>query len=137
MSRISKLRFCIYTRGDIVAKSTGIQQIILFTKELAMDSTRSALFAFSLAILFAGPVSADTLLMDNVQSSTQVAMPQRGMSMDAVRATFGTQVTEHAPVPTNEGPLHPPITRWDYDGYSVFFENSTVLHSVVTHAQTE
>jgi len=102
-----------------------------------MDSTRSALFAFSLATLFAGPVSADTLLMDNVQSSTQAAMPQRGMTMDAVRAKFGNPVTEHAPVPTNEGPRHPPITRWDYDGYSVFFENSTVLHSVVTHAQTE
>jgi len=40
-------------------------------------------------------------------------------------------------VSTNDGPLHPPITRWDYDGYSVFFENSTVLHSVVTPAQAE
>ena len=102
-----------------------------------MDSIRSVMFALSLAILLAGPASADTLLMDNVQSSMQAAMPQRGMSMDAVRAEFGNPVTEHAPVPTNEGPLHPPITRWDYDGYSVFFENSTVLHSVATHAQAE
>jgi hypothetical protein len=97
-----------------------------------MDSTRSALFAFSLAILFAGPACADTLLMDNVQSESQMVLPHRGMSMDAVRAEFGNPVTEHPPVSTNEGPLHPPITRWDYDGYSVFFENSTVLHSVVT-----
>lgn len=102
-----------------------------------MESTRSALCAFSLAILFAGPVYADTLQMDNVQTATQVVMPQRGMSMDAVRAKFGNPVTEHPAVPINEGPLHPPITRWDYDGYSVFFENSTVLHSVVTHAQAE
>ena len=102
-----------------------------------MDSIRSVMFAFSLAILFAGPACADTLLMDNVQSAPQVVMPHRGMSMDAVRAEFGNPVTEHAPVPTNEGPLHPPITRWDYGGYSVFFENSTVLHSVVTHAQAE
>jgi hypothetical protein len=117
--------------------SAGIKQIILITKELAMDSTRSALFAFSLAILFTGPACADTLLMDNVQSVTQVSTPQRGMSMDAVRAEFGNPLTEHAPVPTNDGPLHPPITRWDYDGYSVFFENSTVLHSVMAHAQAE
>jgi hypothetical protein len=102
-----------------------------------MDSTRSALFAFSLAILSAGPVCADTLVMDNVQASTQAGVPQRGLSMDAVRARFGNPVTEHAPVPTNEGPLHPPITRWDYPGYSVFFENSTVLHTVVVHAQAE
>ena len=102
-----------------------------------MDSTRSALFAFSLTILSAGPVCADTLVMDNLQSASQMSMPQRGMSMDAVRAKFGNPLTEHPAVPTNEGPLHPPITRWDYDGYSVFFENSTVLHSVVTHAQAE
>jgi hypothetical protein len=102
-----------------------------------MDSTYSVLFAFLLAIVSAGPVCADTLLMDNVQSSTQASLPQRGMSMDAVRAKFGNPVTEHPAVPTNEGPLHPPITRWDYPGYSVFFENSTVLHSVVAHAQAE
>ena len=99
-----------------------------------MDSTRSALFAFSLAILVAGPVHADTLLMDSVQSAPATATPQRGMTMDAVRAKYGNPVTEHPAVPSNEGPLHPPITRWDYDGYSVFFENSTVLHSVVKHA---
>lgn len=102
-----------------------------------MDSTRSVLFAFTLAILSASPVYADTLLMDNAQSSTQASLPQRGMSMDTVRAKFGNPVTEHPAVPTNEGPLHPPITRWDYPGYSVFFENSTVLHSVVAHAQAE
>ena len=102
-----------------------------------MDSTRSALFAFSLTLLFAGPVCADTLLVDNVQASSQAAMPPRGMSMDSVRAKFGNPMTEHPAVPTNEGPLHPPITRWDYSGYSVFFENSTVLHTVVTHAQAE
>jgi hypothetical protein len=102
-----------------------------------MDSTRSALFAFSLTLLLAGPAGADTLLMENVQSSSQTAVPQRGMSMDTVRAKFGSPMTEHPAVPTNEGPLHPPITRWDYSGYSVFFENSTVLHTVATHAQAE
>jgi hypothetical protein len=102
-----------------------------------MDSTHSALFALSLAILFAGPANADTLLMDNVQSTPQVVTPQRGMTMDAVRAKFGNPVTEHPAVPSNEGPLHPPITRWDYDGYSVFFENSIVLHSVVTHPESK
>ncbi len=102
-----------------------------------MDSTRSALFACSLAFLLAGPVNADTLLMDSAQSPPQVATPQRGMTMDAVRAKFGNPVTEHPAVPSNEGPLHPPITRWDYDGYSVFFENSTVLHSVVNPTQAK
>jgi hypothetical protein len=110
--------------------SAGIQQITLFTKELAMDSTRSALFAFSLVMLLAGPAGADTLTMDTPQSA-RMTTPRRGMTMDAVRASFGNPVKEYPAVPTNEGPLHPPITRWDYDGYSVFFENNIVLHSVV------
>jgi hypothetical protein len=28
-------------------------------------------------------------------------------------------------------PRQPPITRWDYDGFSVVFEGAFVLHSVV------
>jgi hypothetical protein len=102
-----------------------------------MDSTRSALFAFSLLILLAGPVGADTLSIGSTQSAPRMATPQRGMTMDAVRARFGNPVTEHPPVPTNDGPLHPPITRWDYDGYSVYFENNIVLHSVVKPPETK
>ena len=52
--------------------------------------------------------------------------PERGMTMDAVRDNFGSPMTEHPAVG------EPPITRWDYDGYSVFFEYDKVLHSVVT-----
>jgi hypothetical protein len=103
-----------------------------FSKELAMDSIRSALIAFSLAVLCAGPANADTLAIDKSPSASGLVTPQRGMSMNTVRERFGNPVTEHPPVPTNEGPLHPPITRWDYNGYSVYFENSTVLHAVLT-----
>jgi hypothetical protein len=112
--------------------SVRIKQITQFTKELAMDSTRSALFAFSLAILFAGPASADTLTMDSPQSVSRTATPERGMTMDAVRARFGNPVKEYPAVPAKGDRLHPPITRWDYNGYAVYFENNIVVHSVVT-----
>jgi hypothetical protein len=34
---------------------------------------------------------------------------------------------------------HPPITRWDYPAYSVFFEHDHVLHTVAhpTMAQAQ
>ncbi len=59
--------------------------------------------------------------------------PERGMSMSAVARQFGEPVQRHAPA-GGGGPKTPPITRWDYDGYSVFFENSTVIDIVVKDA---
>jgi len=99
-----------------------------------MDRFRSALLAFSLGILLAGPATADVLLMDSIESAPGVEAPRTGMNMDSVRARFGNPVHEHPAVSTSGGPLHPPITRWDYNGYSVFFENDVVLHSVIYRA---
>lgn len=59
-------------------------------------------------------------------TSTSVpALPSRGSTMESVKAKFGAPLQEAPAVGT------PPITRWDYSGYSVFFENDKVLHSVV------
>ncbi|MEQ8259359.1 MAG: hypothetical protein RH947_03600 [Alcanivorax sp.] len=51
-------------------------------------------------------------------------VPGRGMSKAEVRAQFGQ------PRHTRPAVGQPPITRWDYDGFSVYFENDTTLHSV-------
>jgi len=51
-------------------------------------------------------------------------VPDRGMSKAEVRAQFGQ------PRHTRPSVGQPPITRWDYDGFSVYFENDTTLHSV-------
>lgn len=53
-----------------------------------------------------------------------LTMPYHGMKMHEVERQFGTPLARHPAVG------NPPIARWDYDGYSVFFEHSTVLHSV-------
>ena len=54
--------------------------------------------------------------------------PARGSSMDDVKAKFGA--------PSQEVPAigQPPITRWDYPGYVVFFEHDKVLHTVVVRS---
>ena len=53
------------------------------------------------------------------------ATPARGSTMDDVRAKFGSPSQEVPAVGT------PPITRWEYPGYIVFFEHDRVLHTVV------
>lgn len=84
----------------------------------------------SLTLLLLQPVSADVLLIDAinqnpVNSEEGIPRPTRGMSMDQVKQRFGRPIAEHQQVG------EPPITRWDYDQYSVFFEYQYVLDSVV------
>jgi len=51
--------------------------------------------------------------------------PARGQTMESVKAKFGAPTNEVAAVG------QPPISRWEYPGYVVFFENDKVLHTVV------
>ena len=57
-------------------------------------------------------------------------LPQRGQSMRQVAKKFG----QAKRVKTSKGKItkrNPKITRWDYPGFSVYFENTHVIHSVV------
>lgn len=55
---------------------------------------------------------------------SSVAAPVRGTSMNAVEARYGAPVERYAPVG------QPPITRWVYPSFVVFFEYSHVVHAV-------
>ena len=46
--------------------------------------------------------------------------------MSDVEKHFGAPVEKHPTVGA------PPITRWDYSGFSVFFEHDRVIHAVAT-----
>ncbi|HYQ71871.1 MAG TPA: hypothetical protein VET88_08080 [Gammaproteobacteria bacterium] len=92
-----------------------------------MDSIRSLVLVLSLALSGASPVFADVLLMEGIQSAPAVDAPRNGITMAQVRQQYGAPVTEHPAVG------EPPITRWDYQSYSVFFEHDLVLHSVIHH----
>jgi hypothetical protein len=52
-------------------------------------------------------------------------MPQRGMDMANVEHIFGTPIQKYDAVGK------PPITRWDYANYVVYFEYNMVLHTVM------
>lgn len=51
--------------------------------------------------------------------------PERGMRMNAVEARYGAPATRYPAVG------QPPITRWDYPGFVIYFENDLVLHAVI------
>jgi hypothetical protein len=81
----------------------------------------------------AGAAVAETLVMnDQVQvAPSDVQRPHRGATMKAVEQQFGTPASRHAAVGGASG-AQPPITRWDYPHFSVFFEKDKVVHTVVT-----
>ncbi len=71
-------------------------------------------------------VSADELIIDEMNQSASAAMqsPKRGMSMNDVEANWGQPNSRQSPVGD------PPISRWEYPGFVVYFEFSHVLHAV-------
>jgi len=71
---------------------------------------------------------AETIVVnDQVQvRESQVDRPKRGSTMADVEKHFGAPATRHPTVGS------PPITRWDYHGFAVVFENDRVIDAVVT-----
>jgi len=56
-----------------------------------------------------------------------LARPERGMSSDTVLARFGE------PISMTPAVGDPPISRWTYADFTVYFEGDTVIHSVLPH----
>jgi len=84
------------------------------------------------AMFGAAPASADVLLIERVRSA-DVTLPARGISMAQVETQFGTPVEKRAPVGGGH-PQRPPITRWVYPEFSVYFEHDHVVDAVVNKA---
>ena len=94
-------------------------------------SSRRPYLAIALvAGLVAASAQADVLHMPAGSSVGAQALPVKGESMGSVVHRFGEPAQKFAPV-GGDSPRHPPITRWDYSGYSVFFEHSHVISAVV------
>jgi hypothetical protein len=76
---------------------------------------------------FVGAAGADTLDLRGTDSASrfdEAGKPTRGMTQARVEANFGTPQSRVSPVGD------PPITRWEYDQFVVFFEYDKVIHSV-------
>jgi len=77
-------------------------------------------------------VQADNLVIPLGQQATQssASLPQRGMTTSRVSQLYGEPSTRHPAVG------QPPISRWDYSDFSVYFEYDKVIHSVRQHRRT-
>ncbi len=73
----------------------------------------------------AAPVTAEVLLIDEVIASKSMGLPDNGLSMEAVESRWGAPQQRLAAVG------EPPITRWEYPDYSVYFEHNLVITSVL------
>ncbi|QOC21252.1 hypothetical protein IC757_09305 [Wenzhouxiangella sp. AB-CW3] len=74
-----------------------------------------------------GTAAADVLLIEKVRERMARNLPDNGLSMSQVEQRFGEPLERRPAVG------EPPITRWDYEDYSVFFEHELVIESVVHH----
>ena len=79
---------------------------------------------------FAEPGRAETIAVENgiAVKESDVPTPARGMTMDQVATKFG------APVSKTPAVGKPPISRWEYPGFVVYFEHEHVIHSVVANS---
>lgn len=88
-------------------------------------ATLLAMLAFTVT-----PLRAEVLLIDAIadeppNSTAGVPRPAAGDNMQQVEGRFGIPQATRGPVG------EPPISRWDYPAFSVYFEYDRVLSSVV------
>ena len=88
----------------------------------------------ALLMLAASVAHADTLLVASIDADKQTvdSRPKPGMSMTAVESAYGAPTQRHGAV-GGANAQQPPITRWDYAAFSVYFENDRVIHAVAHH----
>ena len=94
---------------------------------------RALLVSAVLVSGLAGIATADMMAVDTgiAVKESDVNTPSRGMTMSQVASKFGEPVTKVAAVGK------PPISRWEYPGFVVYFEHDHVIHSVVSGAASE
>ena len=85
-------------------------------------------------LLAATSVHADTFdVRQNTAAGNRSDLPRRGLSMSQVEQRYGAPIEKLATA-GGDAPRHPPINRWRYNGYTVYFERNRVIHSVVDAA---
>lgn len=60
-------------------------------------------------------------------SEFSIQLPGRGMSMEKVQKRFGEAIEVFPAVGS------PPITKWVYKNFTVYFESEFVIHAVVNN----
>ena len=97
---------------------------------------RKTLFVAILSLAgFCSSAGADVLAVPEpaAEAVPVVKLPAKGDKMAKVVKQFGQPQVKHKAA-GGDTRLHPPITRWDYDAFSVFFEHGAVVDAVLKDA---
>ena len=100
-----------------LGESAGCRRILAGRARFALWSVFTVAGA-----LTGGPARAEE---PAAAAGAAAGYPARGSNMHSVESRYGAPAERRSPVGK------PPITRWDYPGFVVFFEYDHVVHSVV------
>jgi hypothetical protein len=81
--------------------------------------------AIALLAAFGAIANAETVNMSGVTAGSDNGRPTRGMTQASVESRYGSPVSIVAAVG------EPPISRWVYADFVVFFEYDRVIHAVI------
>jgi len=90
------------------------------------------LLSLSLTCILGFTLQAQTSIAEDIRipigeqakDQTPVDMPTKGMSKERVKALFGEPLEE---IPAKG---QPPISRWKYQEFTVYFDSNAVIHCV-------
>ena len=88
------------------------------------------LTVLALALGAFGTAGAQNLDMEGTSPAASGSTPTRGMTAASVESKYGSPDAKVAAVGD------PPISRWEYSGFVVFFEYDRVIHAVVKRKQS-
>jgi hypothetical protein len=89
-----------------------------------MQTLRS-LTILGLALGLSASANADTLKTSGINAGEDGSRPTRGITQAQVEAKYGSPVTKKAAIGD------PPISSWEYQDFTVYFEHDRVIHAVL------
>ena len=108
------------TKLTISAVVIALLVLPALAKTLGNAGTRNSVASGAVTELAETPSKAAS----TAQTTASGTLPSRGMTMAQVEKSHGTPVVRKAPVGS------PPISRWEYEDFVVYFEYRHVIHSV-------
>lgn len=94
-------------------------------RSLSWVTLTGCLFSGCLFLALTGSVTAETANLPAKVKNFSIELPGRGMTKEKVRERFGYPLERIAAVGT------PPISKWRYELFTVYFESDYVIHAVV------
>lgn len=84
-----------------------------------------SLFFASLIIFSGNGIAEQRLIKVSQQGNMSIQTPAHGEKMESVKAQFGEPIKKVTEIG------NPPIIRWVYNDFTVYFESDSVIHAVL------